>query len=212
MRRLEGTRPYSSDARREFLGGNLEAFVAMGGTRLTKGAGHPRGAVARVGFYKHDPGRPLFESASRDTEFEVRLSGLRFNQAVDPNPESGVQHLKYSPEDLAQCGLPGDAREQFNTASRDETLNDRIRPGIDARLGVLDGSDGSLGSITVIEEDDGSITTTARFRYPALRNLRDPWRSDLPGTFLEPIHFHIEFEVLPDGVAPLGGATSGPAR
>lgn len=203
LREYAGARPYGSDAERSYLGGNLDAFVAVGGTRLVKGAGHPRGVVARVGFYKHDAGRALFESVTRDSEFEIRVSGLRFNQPVDASPWSGVQHLKYAEEDLESCGLPGDAREQFNIASPDDTLNNRVRPGVDARLGVLDGSEDSLGLIDVIEEEDGSITAVAWFRYPALRNLRDPWQSDLPGTFLEPIHFHIEFEVLPDGVAPL---------
>lgn len=203
VRELSGTRPYTSDAERLPLGGNLDAFVAMGGTRLTKGAGHPRGAVARVGFYKLIPGRPMFESAASDTEFEVRVTGFRFNQPVDPNPASGIQHLKYSPEDLIACGLPGDAREQFNTASADDALNGRVRTGVDARLGVLDGSSDALGSIEVVENRDGSVDLFARFRYPALRNLRDPWQSDVPGTFLEPVHFHIEFEVLPEGVAPI---------
>ncbi|MEM9064765.1 MAG: hypothetical protein AAGB51_04670 [Planctomycetota bacterium] len=202
-RSFSGTRAYTSDSGREYLGGNLEAYVAMGGVRLTKGAGHPRGAIARVGFYKREPGKPLFEAAARDTEFVVVLSGLRFNQPVDPNPLSGVQHLKYARDDLIECGLPGDAREQFNTASSDDTLNGRVRPGTDARLGILDGSADALGAIEVVEMDDGSITAVARFLYPALRNLRDPWQSDLPGTFLEPVHFHIEFEVLPKGIVAL---------
>ena len=99
--------------------------------------------------------------------------------------------------------LPGDAREQFNTADPRDTLNDRVRPGIDTRLGVLSPNDGKLGSAAVSLAEDGSVTMTTTFRYPALRNLRDPWKSDLPNTFLEPYHFHIEFEVLPEGVEPL---------
>ena len=197
-----GTRPFGSDAERTPLGGNLEAFVAVGGTRLSKGAGHPRGAIVRVGFYKLDSGLPMFEGVTRDTTIEVALTGVTFNQPVDPSPASGVQHLKYAEEDLESCGLPGDAREQFNIASPVDDLNSRTQPGVDARLGVLSGDEGSLGSIEVLERDDGTIDVIARFRYPALRNLRDPWMSDLPGTFLEPIHFHIEAEVLPDGVEP----------
>jgi hypothetical protein len=104
---------------------------------------------------------------------------------------------------MQACGLPGDAREQFNLAGPEETLNDRVRPGIDARQGVLDGSGDSMGDATLTVDEDGSVRMRVSFRYPVLRNLRDPWKSDIPGTFLEPYHFHIEFEVLPEGVAPL---------
>ena len=196
-------RPYAADAAREPLGGNIDCFVAVGGTRLTKGAGHPRGAVVRVGFYKHDKGKPFFDGISKGTTFEVTLKGVRFNQPVEVHADSILMHLKYDQSDMEACGIPGDAREQFNIASPDETLNDRIRPGIDARLGALDGSKDALGSADLRVEDDGSVTMAVRFEYPALRNIRDPWQSDLPGTFLEPIHFHIEFEALPAGVQPL---------
>ncbi len=196
-------RPYAADAAKTTLGGNIDCFVAVGGTRLTKGAGHPKGAVVRVGFYKHDKGKPFFDGITKDTTFEIMLRGVRFNQPVEVHPDSILMHLKYDRGDMNACGIPGDAREQFNLASPDETLNDRIRPGIDARLGALDGSKDALGSADLRVEDDGSVTMAVRFKYPALRNIRDPWQSDLPGTFLEPIHFHVEFEALPLGVAPL---------
>ncbi len=196
-------RPYAADAAKTLLGGNIDCFVAVGGTRLTKGAGHPRGAVVRVGFYKHDKGRPFFSNITKDTAFEVTLGGVRFNQPVDVYADSILMHLKYDRGDMNACGIPGDAREQFNLASPHETLNDRTRPGIDARLGAFDGSEGALGSADLRVEEDGSVTMVLRFKYPALRNIRDPWKSDLPGTFLEPIHFHVEFEALPAGVRPL---------
>ena len=104
---------------------------------------------------------------------------------------------------MLACGLPGDAREQFNLVSHTDTLNDRVQPGIDTRMGVLDGSSNSLGTGSARVEPDGTITMSLTFRYPVLRNLRDPWKSALPGTFLEPYHFHIEFEVLPVGTPPL---------
>lgn len=203
-------RPYAADAAKAPIGDNIDCFVAVGGTRLTKGAGHPRGAVVRVGFYKHDKGKPFFADITKDTTFEVSLSGIRFNQPVAVHADSILMHLKYDLGDMNACGIPGDAREQFNLASSHETLNDRIRPGIDARLGALDSSKDALGSADLRVEDDGSVTMIVRFKYPALRNIRDPWQSELPGTFLEPIHFHIEFEALPAGVAPLDPARPRP--
>lgn len=212
---LTGDRPYAHDNDRTELGENLTSYVAAGGTRLSKSAGHPRGAVVRVGFYKLHPPKPMFRGIDRDTVIEVTLTGVRFNQPVAPSPRSLVQHLKFDPDDLEACGLPGDAREQFNTQHPGETLNDRITPGINARLGILAGplpsdlpefeaaaTDAVLGQTTLRTADDGAVEMTVRFAYPALRNTRDPWLSDLPGTFLEPIHFHLEFEVLPVGVEP----------
>ncbi len=207
LHRLSGTRPYAYDAERTPLGGNIACYAAVGGTRLTKGAGHPAGAVVRTGFYKIDNAKPFFDGATRDTEITVAFKGIRFNQPVDPRPETLVQHLKYDPGDMQACGLPGDAREQFNLVSTTDTLNDRVRPAIDTRQGALDGSADALGDATVAIEEDGSVSMTLTFRYPALRNLRDPWKSDLPGTFLEPFHFHAEFEVLPEGVEPLAPPT-----
>jgi len=206
--RLEGVRPYSSDAARTELGGNLEAFVAMGGSRLEKGAGHPRGAIVRVGFYKQDPAKPMFPRIDPDRDIVVRLLGVRFNQPVDPIPSSVVQHLKYAKEDLEACAMPGDAREQFNLASEKDTLNGRIRPGTDARLGALANTADASGSVETRRREKTTVDLITRFKYGALRNLRDPWQLDLPGTFLEPIHFHIELEVLPEGVEPLQPATT----
>lgn len=201
------TLPYTADPQRVHIGGNIEAFVAVGGTRLTKGAGHPLGVVVRAGFYKHDKDLPFFATASdaitKDTIIEVTLAAVRFNLPAHADPRSIVQHLKYDTGDLEACGLPGEARDQFNLADPRETLNDRIQPGIDARPGALDGTEDALGSVELTIGDDGAATMTVRFRYPALRNLRDPWNSDLPGTFLEPIHFHLEFEALPEGAQPL---------
>jgi len=41
-----------------------------------------------------------------------------------------------------------------------------------------------------------------RVPYGMLRHLQDPWDSTLPGTFFEPIHFHMEAEVIPVGAQP----------
>lgn len=198
--------PYGSDAQRTAIAPNLDAFVAAGGTRLSKGAGHPRGAVVRVGFYARDNNRPLFEGVTPDTIIEVRLEGVRFNQPVHALASSVIQHLKYDPAALESCGMPPDAREQFNIASPVDTLNDRVRPGIDARLGAFGDHGASLGDVRIEREADDTLTLVTRFAYPALRSLRDPWRQAIPGTFLEPVHFHLEFEALPMGVEPLDPA------
>jgi len=195
--------PYASDNQRVHMGENIDAFVAVGGTRLVKGAGHPRGIIVRAGFYKHIPFKPFFADVNPHTEFTVTLEDVRFNQPIDVNPLSGVQHLKYAPDDILSCGLPIDAGEQFNTANPDDALNGRVRPDIDTRLGILDGSDASLGSFSITESTDDTASMTATFSYAALRNIRDPWDSTIPGTFLEPMHFHLEFEALPHGVPPL---------
>lgn len=219
-----GQFPYSSDAGRADLGGNIKAFVSVGGTRLTKGAGHPKGAIVRVGFYKDDKAKPWFPEITAGTEITIRLKGVAFNQPIDADPRSIIQHLKYDPGDMESCGIPGDAREQFNTADPHDTLNDRTRPGIDARLGTLaverpiaasdrkaiDTDDESvaepspaLGTASLTVRDDRTADLEVTFRYAALRNLRDPWKSNLPGTFLEPVHFHVEFEALPRGAEPM---------
>jgi len=195
--RLEGERPYSGDKDRAPLGLNIDCFVAVGGTRLSKGAGHPEGIIVRVGFYKRDPLRPFFDGIAADGRIRVELSGVRFNHAAAATPESVLQHLKFAPEQLEVCSLPTDARDQYNTASAADTLNERIRPGIDARLGALDASAPDHGSATITTQSDASLTLVCEFPYALLRHLQDPWRSGVPGTFVEPVHFHIEFEAMP---------------
>ncbi|MEM7623477.1 MAG: hypothetical protein AAF235_09780 [Planctomycetota bacterium] len=208
---LSGTRPFRSDTARTPLGENVSAFVAMGGNRLTKGAAHPRGAVMRVGFYKIENAKPFFRDIAPGSSIEVELRGARFVRPVGAYASSVVQHLKYGIEDLESCGLPGDAREQYNVASPVDTLNGRINIGLTARLGVFEhgGPEDlpeSTGEVGLTVEPDGSVTMRSAFSYGTLRNMRDPWKSELPGTFLEPIHFHMEFEVLPEGVTPLDPA------
>ena len=51
---------YGSPEDRESLGENLQAFVGLGGSRLEKGAGHPEGAIVRVGLFKSDRERLFF--------------------------------------------------------------------------------------------------------------------------------------------------------
>lgn len=208
--RLEADRAYASPDTREVLGRNLECFVALGGTRLDKGAGHPDGVVLRIGFYKRDAAKPLFDDLAPDATITVELSNVKFSRRGTPRPESVLQHLKYSPEGLASCGLGGEVIDCYNTASRTDTLGGKV-PAEIARLGILDGTDAAGGRVAFATDDDGRITMTAKIPYALLRHVKDPWLRTEPGTFLEPVHFHVEVEVLPQDAAgdPEGGPAGG---
>jgi|GEM_PF-957275 len=193
--------PYNIDALRVHLDDNVEAFAAVGGTRISKAAGHPQGSVVKAGFYKNDPGAPWFSDIDTSMPITITVRGVRFNQPVDLHTDTALLHAKYAPEDLESCGLPGDARECFATGSLTENLNRRVRPGIDTTLGAL--ASAGDGSVTATQDSDGLVNYTFTFPYAMLRNLQDPWFSTLPGTFLEPYHFHVEFQVLKAGAEPL---------
>jgi hypothetical protein len=194
---------FGVDADRISLGHNITAYAAIGGTRIGKGAGHPKGSVIRTGLYKRFGPRAFFEDLKPGSDIEVRLEGVHFNQPVHAIQDSAVMHLKFNPDDLVSCGLPPGARECFNLVSTTDTLNGRTIPGEDTRMGALDGSGDGDGSVRVLETPANEVGFAATIPYALLRHLQDPWESDLPGTFLEPIHFHIEIEVLPKGVEPL---------
>ena len=195
--------PYGVDADRAELGSNVQAYVAIGGTRLSKGAGHPRGTLVRVGFYKVFAPSPFFANIKPGTNVDVSLSGVAFDRPANPIADTVVMHLKYNPDDLVSCGLPPGAFECFNLASEVDLLNDRVIPGTDARVGVLaKGAESGARSDAVLNED-GTMTLSASVPYAFFRNILDPWASELPGTFLEPIHFHLEVEILPEGVEPI---------
>lgn len=198
----ELTCAYTADAGRAAIGGNLECFVASGGVRLTKGAGHPRGAIVRVGFYKRKMMAPLFGRMNPDDVVQIVLSGVRFNQPVVPNPASPVQHLKFMPEAVRKLGLTRDAVDQFNIASDIDTLNARVVPGESARLGALGGGP-EAGAVAFSTDDAGLVTMTVTVPYRLFRHLKDPWTPGSGTSFVEPMHFHVEFEALPEGVEPL---------
>ncbi len=202
---LECDRAYRSPNEREFLARNLECFVALGGTRLDRGAGHPAGAILRVGFYKKDRSKPMFDDIADNGLISVRVTNVNFTAVPSPIHESALQHIKFLPDDLADCGLGGESVDQFNTVSATDDLYGKVTPN-NGRMGALDvalseaGKDGK-GSIETIVEADGSVTFSAKFPYGLLRHVKDPWKRSLPGTFTEPQHFHIEIEVLPKEVA-----------
>lgn len=197
--RLEADRPYRSPNERTYLDKNIECFVALGGTRLDRGIGHPRGAILRVGFYKKDRTKPMFDDMAAGGEIEVTLSNVHFTGEPAVRHETAIQHIKFMPDDLAACGLGGEAIDLFNTVSPTDDLYGKITPG-NGRLGGLDGAEGH-GSIETTVEADGSVTLRAKLPYAHLRHIKDPWRRAAPGTFTEPTHFHVEIEVLPKQVA-----------
>ncbi|MBX3317003.1 MAG: hypothetical protein KF902_09100 [Phycisphaeraceae bacterium] len=190
---IERELEYTAPAMRTDVGHNLEVFVALGGARLDRQAGHPDGAIVRVGLYKVDAAKPFFEGLERDSLIEVKVTNVVFDKPAVARRESGVQHIKYSPEGLAECGLSGAAFELYNTADPSDNLNGSITDE-NGRMGALVGGDSEF---TVTQEPDGSYTMVARIRYSMLRHILDPWQLTKPGTFLEPVHFHLEFEAIP---------------
>lgn len=197
--KLEGERGYTSPAGTEWLGKNVSAYVALGGTRLDRGAAHPRGAVIRVGVYKTDARRAFFEGIADGGSITLRLTGVAMNRPVKPWPASIVMHIKYTPDELAACGLGASSAVLFYTTSATDTLNGKITPET-GQLGLLDGRHEGV-SVALTGEADGTVALSATFPYALLRHMSDPWLRTAPGTFLEPTHFHFEFEVLPPEVA-----------
>lgn len=197
---------YTCAEQRTVLGDNLELFVAVGGTRLDKQAGHKDGAIIRVGFYKSDNTELLFKGLAEDSVVTVTLTGVKFNQAVLPNEGTVLQHLKYTKADVEACGLGESDMDQYNTESADDTMGGIITEE-NARLGGLDGSDEDSGHVSVTVEKDGTVSLKAEIPYEMFRHVRDPWLRTTPGSFFEPYHFHIEFEILPEAIAPAAAKT-----
>ncbi len=203
--RFTMTMPYTAPVGGEQLGeSNALAYATLGGTRIETGAGHPKGAVIRVGLTKAQSSRAFFKGIDPFTDIEIGISGVRFNQPVKYHDGTALMHLKYAIADLEACALPGTARNQYLMSSPDDTLGGRVQRGVNATPGALDGSE-AHGSVEVVVQPDDPTLVDFRFHLPygLLRHLQDPWVSDLPGTFFEPIHFHAEAELIPIEVAPL---------
>ncbi|MCA9303132.1 MAG: hypothetical protein KC996_03320 [Phycisphaerales bacterium] len=200
-REVSGERAYGPPIGGEQIAGNLRCYVALGGTRIETGAGHPQGIVIRVGLTKIDNTKPLFAGIDPGTDITIELSGVRMNQAVKPHENTGLVHLKYSLGDLEACSLPGTARNQFLMVDPRDTLGGRVTQGVNATPGGLDGNEGH-GELVTTVRDDNTISMRVRIPYAMLRHLQDPWDSDLPGTFFEPIHFHAESELIPVDAEP----------
>ncbi len=199
--RFEGDRPYASPGGKQELGANVSCYVGLGGTRLERAAMHPKGAIIRVGLYKMDATKPFFEGlVDEDPVLTLRLTGVTMNQGVTPRPQTTLMHLRYTADDLVACGLGGASATLLLTADPTDTVRGKVTPD-NGILGALDGSSPDKGRVTLTRHDDGSVDMEASIPYALLRHIKDPWRRTVPGTFLEPTHFHLEFEVIPDWVA-----------
>jgi len=199
------TMPYTAPVGGERIGeSNVLAYATIGGTRIETGAGHPRGAVIRVGLTKNENSRAFFKGIDPGTQIQISINGVRFNQPVHYHEGTAMMHLKYAITDLKACALPGTARNQYLMSDPDDTLGARVVRGVNATPGALDGGKGH-GSVEVVVHDDDPTLVDLHISVPygLLRHLQDPWESDLPGTFFEPIHLHAEAEMIPVGVKRL---------
>lgn len=200
---VEGPRPFGSpDDVVHFEGTNIDGSVSLGGTRLRVGLGDPNGAILRVEIRKHVEARALFPGVEPGSSFTLEVSGVRFNQPVRVVEDTALMHLRYSSADVQACALPPDATSQFLLADPDDTLGGSVATGINATPGGLSGDDGA-GSVQAFVDDDGLVTLRVELPYGMLRHLQDPWASDLPGTFFEPIRLHAEVEVIPAWAEPM---------
>jgi len=198
-----GSRPFgSADQHEPFEGSNIVASVLLGGTRLRTGDGHPSGAILRVEIRKHEERRALFAGIEPGSSFTLEVRGVRFNQAVQIDERTALMHLRYSSADVQACSLPPSATSQFLLADPQDTLGGMVASGVNATPGGLSGGEG-LGKVSTFVDEDGLVTLRVELPYALLRHLQDPWASDLPGTFFEPIRLHAEVEVLPLWAEPL---------
>jgi hypothetical protein len=197
---LEGERAWRSPGDKSLLGKNVECYAALGGTRLEKGAGHPKGAIVRVGLYKADAKKPFFEDIADDATITITLDHIVMNQPATPRLKTGLMHMKYMQSDLVACGLDGTARNLLNTSDPEDPLAKVVVPGT-ARPGSLDGQGKDHGAFQARTEADGSVTVTVTFPYVLLRHIKDPSQRTNPGGFFEPQHFHVEMELIPKAVA-----------
>lgn len=191
---------------------NIRAYMALGGTRIDTGAGHPEGVVLRVGLTKVDSSRAFFAKIVPGTSVVIELEGVVLSKLVMYHEGTGMMHLKYAIGDLEACSLPGTARNQYLLSHPDDTLAGRVTDGINASRGVFDEREGELyGDLDVLIEknDEGEQRVGFRFEVPygLFRHLQDPWDSVLPGTFFEPIHLHAEVEMIPVWAIPIDLST-----
>lgn len=176
---------------------NLRAAATLGGLRLDQGAGHPDGAILRLALVKHEPARALFAAIKPATDITLELRGVRFNQPVKVEPSTALLHLKYALADIEACSLPESAASLAVLSDPQDTLGGRLITGLNARPGDL------AGHATATVEPDGTVTLRLTIPYALLRHPRDPWDSELPGTFFEPLRLFAEVEVLPVWAEPI---------
>lgn len=229
---LARTMPWGTKNDLVGLGLNVSGFAAVGGTRIDLQEGHPLGSVVRIGFYKKDNDKPFFTDIKPGASVELRFEGVKFLEPARPTRSTTLHHLQYALEDVLNCGLDGSAIDQYNTASREDTIGGNVteengRPGV---LRLVEGAPTTDGPRLYRAERDGESGeepqpaeryATVRYShdeaaqtwsvhveipYELFRHVRDPWRRAEPGTFFEPTHFHLEFESLPMRAIPGGEA------
>ena len=178
--------------------GNVRAYLALGGSRVDTGAGHPNGIVVRTGLTKVDSSKPFFEDIKAGGFIEIEIEGVVLNQPIKYHEGTGIMHLKYAIGDLLACSLPGTARNQYLLSDPKDTLGGRVVAGVNATPGALSGTSKWGGSfeVTIDQDDPTRMGFVARVPFGLLRHLQDPWESTLPNTFFEPIHLHAEAELL----------------
>ncbi len=189
--------PYTNPEERTWLGGNLEAYVALGGTRLEKGAGRAGDAILRVGFQKRSNYPMMFAHIANGAMISLTLTNTRFNQPVYPDPMTILQRMEYTVDDIVACGITIDETEMFNMVSPTETMNGSILP-TQVRHSCLDNDppEDGMVSVRVDPDDPAMVSMQAKLPYRLLRHMNDPWGMTVPGTFFEPIQMHLEVEVL----------------
>ncbi len=199
------TMPYTAPVGGERLGdSNALAYATLGGTRIETGAGHPKGAVVRVGLTKDVNTKAFFKGIDPYTDVVIEIEGVRFNQPVKYHEGTALMHLKYAISDLKACALPGTARNQYLLSDPNDTLGGRVQAGINATPGALDGTEDNGGVEVIVQPDDPTLVDfRIRVPYGLFRHLQDPWVSELPGTFFEPIHLHAEAEMIPIDADPI---------
>lgn len=209
---LTGERAYLSPDERTPLGRNIECFVAAGGLRVDAALGHPNGVVVRVGFYKTRNAALFFDDIAEGASVTIELTGVAFTAPGVGRPETVILHSKYMPEDLLVCGLGDKDVNMWNTADPVDDFRGKITAN-NGRRGVF--APGGAATATLRPEADGSVTLVARVPYRLFKHVRDPWLRSTPGTFMEPNHFHVEFEALPrdgaEGIVPPAAGTAEPA-
>ena len=226
-RSLEATLPYASPTQKQPIGANVAAYAAVGGTRIARGQGHPRGLTVRVGLYKGEVNEPFFEDIAPGASIRVLVEGIRMNQPAYPAPGTVLQHVQFTIAELEACNLGDASQNLFHTADPEDTHTGRLTDA-DSRRGVLRVhtsetdreaeaqaaeplTEALVGIVKLERTAPDTFTLDAELPYGLLRHIADPWRLTTPGTFQEPSHFHVELEVLPEGVEPLPVNTSRPA-
>lgn len=190
------------DQAAELGGTNLRLYTALGGTRLRMGLGHPDGVSLRVGLEKVRPGRALFPGIVPGSAVALSVRGVVFNQPVRAWSSGVLVHLGYALEDLETCSLPESAASQYLLADPDDHMAGIVEPGRNGTPGAL------AGRAWAEPAGERGVTLRVELPYGMLRHLLDPWDSELPGTFFEPVRLHAEVEVLPAWAEPIGPSRS----